>query len=405
MTRARGSLMRSKLTPAFVAKPPLPEKGDRVIYWDSTQSGFGLMVTKAGHKSYVCQYRAGRLSRRMSLKVGLTLTEARKEAKAILGRVAKGGDPLGEKRKSEEASENTFRAVAESFLQREGPKLRSADERRKIFERLVYPVLGSRQIDAIRRSDIVKLLDGIEDDSGPRMAHLTLAYISRLFSWHAKRTDDFHTPIIRGMGRVNAKERARKRTLTDDELRAVWNATEAGGSLFDRYVQFLLLSACRRNEAARMIRTELDGTDWLIPGSRTKNKQDHLVPLSGKAMGILSKLPVVGKPDGFVFTNDGVRAFRNFAECKGKLQERSGTQGWSLHDLRRTARSLMSRAGVPADHAERCLAHVIGGVRATYDRHEYHPEKKAAFEALAVQIDRILQPADNVVQLRTPVPG
>jgi hypothetical protein len=50
MTRARGSLMRSKLTPAFVAKPPLPEKGDRVIYWDSTQSGFGLMVTKAGHK-------------------------------------------------------------------------------------------------------------------------------------------------------------------------------------------------------------------------------------------------------------------------------------------------------------------------------------------------------------------
>src|ERR1700722_2084596 len=126
--------MRSKLTPAFVAKPPLPEKGDRVIYWDSTQSGFGLMVTKAGHASYVCQYRAGRLSRRMSLKSGLTLTEARKEAKAILGKVAKGGDPLGEKRKAEEASENTLRAVADAFLQRQGPKLRSADERRKIFE-------------------------------------------------------------------------------------------------------------------------------------------------------------------------------------------------------------------------------------------------------------------------------
>jgi integrase len=397
--------MRSKLTPAFVAKPPLPEKGDRVIYWDATQSGFGLMVTKAGHKSYVCQYRAGRLSRRMHLKSGLTLTEARKEANAILGRVAKGGDPLGEKRKAEEASENTFRAVAETFLQREGPKLRSADERRKIFERLVYPTLGSRQIDAIRRSDIVKLLDTIEDDSGPRMAHLTLAYIGRLFSWHAGRSDDFRTPIIRGMGRVNAKERARKRTLTDDELRAVWAAAVAGGALFDRYVQFLLLTACRRNEAARMTRAELDGADWLIPGSRTKNKQDLLLPLCRKAVDVLSKQPIVGKPDGFVFTNDGVRAFRNFAVCKANLQERSGTKNWSLHDLRRTARSLMSRAGVPADHAELALGHILGGVRGVYDRHSYRDEKRAAFEALAAQIDRILQPADNVVQLRTLVPG
>jgi hypothetical protein len=97
------------------------------------------------------------------------------------------------------ASSNTFREVAESFLRREGPKLRSAGERRKIFERLVYPKLGLRQIDRIRRSDVVKLLDNIEDDSGPRMAHLTLAYLSRVFSWHAERSDDFRTPIVRGM--------------------------------------------------------------------------------------------------------------------------------------------------------------------------------------------------------------
>src|SRR6059036_3909784 len=54
---------------------------------------------------------------------------------------------------------------------------------------------------------------------------------------------------------------------------------------------------------------------------------------------------------------------------------------WTLHDLRRTARSLMSRAGVPTDHAEMCLGHVITGVRGTYDRYEYHAEKKAAYKA------------------------
>jgi len=59
--------------------------------------------------------------------------------------------------------------------------------------------------------------------------------------------------------------------------------------------------------------------------------------------------------------------------------------------LRRTARSLMSRAGVPSDHAERCLGHVIGGVRGVYDRHEYHREKARAFEALAAEIARIVE--------------
>jgi integrase len=398
--------MRTRLTPAFVANPPPPAEGDRVFYWDAGQAGFGLMVTAGGHKAYVVQYRAGKLSRRMHLKSGLSLTEARKEAKAILGSVAKGGDPLGEKKKAAGASSNTLRAVAESFLQREGAKLRSANERRRDFERLVYPKLGSMQIDAIRRSDVVKLLDGIEDDNGPRMAHLILAYLSRLFTWHASRDDDFRTPIVRGMGRINAKERARKRILSDVELRAVWCAAESSGRLFDHYVQFVLLTACRRNEAARMTRAELDGSDWLIPASRSKNKHDHLVPLSRKASEILAKVPAVGKPDGWVFTHTGKRAYRNFDADKAKLQARSSTMGWTLHDLRRTARTLMTRAGVSADHAERAIGHVIGGVRGVYDRHEYRAEKLAAFEALATLIERIVNPpAENIVPLRSTLPG
>ena len=72
---------------------------------------------------------------------------------------------------------------------------------------------------------------------------------------------------------------------------------------------------------------------------------------------------------------------------------------WTLHDLRRTARSLMSRAGVPSDHAERCLGHVLLGIRGTYDRHEYLNEKRHAFEALAALIQRIVNPANNVVAL------
>ena len=74
---------------------------------------------------------------------------------------------------------------------------------------------------------------------------------------------------------------------------------------------------------------------------------------------------------------------------------------WTLHDLRRTARSLMSRAGVPRDHAERVLGHAIAGVEGVYDRHAYEDEKADALDKLAQLIDRIVNPPDqtNVVPL------
>ena len=334
--------------------------------------------------------------RRTHLKDGLTLTDARKEARAIQGAVAKGGDPLADKQEAKRAKTDTVRAIAEEYFKREGENLRSIDQRRRVFDRLIFPRFGDRDIASIKRSEIVRLLDTIEDENGPRMAHVVLAYLSKLMNWHAGRDDDFVTPIIRGMGRVKVKERQRSRTLSDDELRAVWDAAEAFRSMFDRYVQFLLLTAGRRTEASHMTRAELSGADWIIPAARYKTKTEFLIPLSPAARTILAGMPAIGE---YVFTSDGSRPLSGYSKFMADLQRRSGTSGFTLHDLRRTARSLMSRAGVDADHAERCLGHAIAGVRGTYDRHSFYAEKKAAFEALAAQIERILHPSDNVVPI------
>jgi len=78
------------------------------------------------------------------------------------------------------------------------------------LERLVYPVIGSRPIADIRRSEIVRLLDQIEDGQGPVQADRTFGVVRRVMSWHASRTDDFNSPIVRGMARTSSKERARK---------------------------------------------------------------------------------------------------------------------------------------------------------------------------------------------------
>jgi integrase len=102
---------------------------------------------------------------------------------------------------------------------------------------------------------------------------------------------------------------------------------------------------------------------------------------------------VASREEGRVDARDTIANIR-------KAEGREKMPPWTLHDLRRTARSLMSRAKVPTDHAERALGHVIGGVRETYDRYEYVDEKRAAFKALAGLVHLILNPADNVVPLR-----
>jgi integrase len=284
--------------------------------------------------------------------------------------------------------------------------------RRRIFERYLYPKLGERQIDSIKRSEITRLLDHIEDDNGPVMADHVLAMLRKLMNWHASRGDDFRSPIVRGMAKTKPKDRARKRVLSDDELRAGWGTAVKFPGPFGYLVRFILLTATRINEAARMTRDELssDGTDWVIPGSRHKSKLDFVLPVSRAAQDLLEEIPKIGRK-GWVFTTDGETPISGFSKWKArfdaemaaelrKQNPKAELQHWVVHDLRRTARSLMSRAGVSPDHAERALGHLIRGVRGTYDRYEFKAEKARAFEALALQIAHILDPQEKIVALR-----
>jgi integrase len=349
------------------------------------------MVTRNGARSYVVQYRAHGRSRRLTLDASaLSLDAAKREARKHLGEVAKGGDPLTERRRESAAASDTLRAVAEAYFRREGKKIRTMDERRRTLERLVFPALGPRPIDGIGRSDIVRLLDKIEDTSGPVMADRTLAYLRKIMNWHATRSDTFRTPIVRGMARTKPAERARDRILTDDEIRRLWQTTQRYPGPFSSLVRFLLLSACRRGEALFMTRNELNGRDWLIPAARHKSKREFLLPLSKAAAGVLAAMPAIGPANGYVFTLNGKTPLGAESKAKAKLDKVSGVTGWTLHDCRRTARSLMSRAGVPSDHAERALSHVISGVRQVYDRFDFKQEKQAACEALAREIAAIV---------------
>jgi integrase len=406
-----------KLTAIAVSRAkPKRDRAGRAVRTerpDRMCRGLYLVTQPTGSKSWALRYRNGLHSRKLTLgpvlgadeespiepKIGdpLSLAAARRLAAQAMHQVSLGRDPAREKANGQSRlalqRAETFQSIAENYLKREGKSLRTADDRRADLARLVYPVLGFMPIAGIRRGDIIRLLDSIEDNRGPVMADKALALIRRIMGWHAARTEDFSSPVIRGMARTRPRERARERVLADNELRAVWQVSETAGR-FGAFIRFVLLTAARRTEAAALPWTELSGGDWILPASRNKVKVELVRPLSADVLGLLP--PRIGT---YVF-GVGDRPMGGFSKFKLAFDKACGVGDWTIHDLRRTARSLMSRAGVPADHAERCLGHVIGGVRGTYDRHDYREEKRRALEALATQLRLILHPRANVTQLR-----
>ncbi len=386
---------------------------------DTEIKGFVVRRLDSGAASYGYRYRDRKTGKQRWLALGIhghafTADQARTLAKKRAGEVADSRDPVAEIEESRAAAKlakvaetNTVDAILDKFEARHVKSLRSGDQVTRAFKVYVRPRIGSKSIYELKRRDVVGMLDAIEDEHGPVMADRVLAHVRKAFNWWMIQDEDFKSPIVRGMARTKPKERSRKRTLTDDEIRDVWAALDKveAPACYPAYVRTLLLTMTRRNEASDMHSSEIDGDLWVIPAERYKNKQDHVVPLPASVLKLLPK----GR--GFVFsTTDGKKAFSGFSKSKAELDRliakarkaagKPAMPRWTLHDLRRTGRTLMSRAGVPDDHAERAMGHVIAGVRGTYDRHEFLDEKRKAFEALAQLVAMILDPpADNVVRM------
>lgn len=402
-----------RLTDRFLKTLPAPSTGRAEVWHDTEVKGFQFKRTPHGRGSFLVYYRAADGTERRP-KIGdwpsLTVEQARKAARETLARVALGNDPSAERQAARVAEEVRDRLsdVVPTFIERHAkPNNRSWAEADRIFRVYVLPRWKDRRIGEIRRRDVADLLDRIETDNGRVMADRVLAAVRKLFNWWGARNDDFVSPVVRGMARTKPKEIARSRVLADDEVRSLW-AAASGQAVFGPLVRLLLLTGQRRDEVARMRWAEIEGDLWTIPAERYKTKTANVVPLSAAARAVLDSLPRFGE---FVFTTNGKTPFSGYSKAKAsldgamaKLDKEAGrapTPAWVLHDLRRTAKTLMMRAGVRPDISERVLGHAIAGVEGVYDRHGYVAEKHDALNRLAAMVAQITDPpADNVVPLR-----
>ncbi len=413
-----------KLNEETVKRLQVPAKGNRVTYFAGAviqgakaPRGFGVRVTASGARAFVLNYRLRGREHRFTIGAwpDWSALKAVREARGLRQRVDRGENPVEDR--TPPPSTASVASMLDDFVARyvrnKNQPLRSADEYESAFNRLVKPRIGKLSVYEVRRSHINEMLDKIEDENGLVMADRTLAYLRKAFNWYAARDDQFNVPVVRGMARIKPKERSRTRILSDQEIRIIWPVLGEPGT-FGALVKTLLLTAQRRDEIAQMSRREIgEDTIWEIPAERYKTKRPNFVPLSKAALAVIEAQPKLDDCD-FVFPSRAETPFSGFGKSKAKLDKavfaamkKQATKGakvepipnWTLHDLRRTAKTLMVRAGVRPDISERVLGHVIAGVEGTYDRHSYAAEKRDALEKLAAMVERILNPTPSSVAI------
>ena len=411
--------MVERLNDRRIAALPTPSPETRQLdYWDETLRGFGVRVSYGGRRAFVVRYRVNRRLRRLTLGPypGLSLADARRKAREVLGDVARGDDPAQDKQERRDAE--TFGGLAKSYLEVAEKRHRSWKEEKRIIDKDLLPDLGFRLLVDIRRRDVRELVEAIaRKRKAPVMANRTLGVLSRMFNFALDREWIEASPAARIP--EPGEERSRERVLGDDELRELWVSLESRAKQVEpaddedaqeegerkpqitpataQAFQVQLLTAQRPGEVRSMkwADVDLEAGWWSIPGAVAKNGQAHRVPLTRTVVDILKpRLKAAGESAIFVFENRrGAGSVAHRGKKAASALCKSLTFEFRAHDLRRTAATRMAEAGVPRDHIAKVLNHVEGGPAATrvYDRYDYDTEKRDALERWARRLAAIVE--------------
>jgi integrase len=389
-----GQMARRTITDKSIAA--LKATSKRQTIPDTKVAGLYVRVTPNGIKSFVVVTRAPRLDGEKNGKqiwttIGrcdeMKIEDARDKARDVRKSIKEPSACPGFK---------SFKSAADAWYELEAVSHITIKNERAYLDKFILPAFGARDITSIKRSEIAALMDVVQQKArrrrvaaadGRAAANSVLTIIRSITNWYAPRTDDYVSPVIKGMRR--GRKVARKRILSDDEIRDVFALPN---DTFGSLLKLLLLTGQRRDKVAGMRWEHLRDGVWHMPrADREKGVGGDLV-LPEKAIEIINAQP---RTSEFVFPGP-TGHFKSYSMHRKHL----GGGDWRLHDLRRTARSLMSRAKIGEYVAERVLGHAIGGVQGVYDRHKYDEEKAHALKALASLIENIVNPpAGNVVRL------
>jgi integrase len=383
--------------------------------WDKDMPGFGLRV-RNGRASWVFQYQVHGRSHR--IKLGdqniMSADVARSAAKEAAGKVAASrrtgeAHPILEQKnirdemvraEAKRPGDAQFGSRIEEYLAARsgnGNGLREAsliETRRYLTQH--FRALHTIPLNQIRRIDVANVLSEIKSPAVHNRARSTL---STFFSWAIGRGWVEANPVV-GTNKAEG-ESERKRVLTDEEIATVW--LRAPDNSYGTILKLLLLTGCRRDEIGGLMwnQVDLNARTITIPGSRTKNGEQHVVPLSDTAMSILAG---IARRDGYehVFGRTLAAGFSGWSSAKAEFDAIVKLDDWVVHDLRRTVRTGIDKLGILPHICEAVLNHLPPKLVRTYNQNTYENEKRKALDTWAHHLKTIVAQATgaNVTPLR-----
>jgi integrase len=374
---------RRRLTDAEIKRLPIPATGN-AITWDNAVAGLGARVTAAGHRGFVLDYRT-RAGRRRRYTIGAfpdwSIVGAREEARRLKRDIDGGGDPLANI--EAERGAPTVADLIERFLAEHVSRKRphTQYDYRNVIARHIAPALGRLKVAEVTYSDIDALHRKITKAGHHTQANRVVAVVSKMFSLAIRWRMRADSPA-KGIER-NA-EHKRTRYLTPIELARLTDALEAHP---DRQAvdifRLCLLTGCRSGEAmkARWDDIQLAAGIWNKPGSTTKQKTTHIVPLNAPAKQLLARLRQrTNSP--WVFPADSAPGHRITVQ-KSWLAVCAAAKisGLRIHDLRHSFASLAVNRGASLPLIGSLLGHASPVTTARY-AHLFDDTQRATAESI-----------------------
>jgi integrase len=384
-----------KITESAIAKAIVPA-GERDIHlWDSDLPGFGVRKFESGKASCIVKFSVNGRQRKLALGKFApgTLKDMRAEASRVLAKARLGEDVVEKKLASNLANASNVGELVQRYLRERKGELRPAtySEQVRYLEQYWQPLHG-HAIEQITRRDVVLQIDAMAEDRGKVTADRAKTALGSFYAWAIDKSIVDSSPVI-GIKRRNTNG-TRTRVLSEPEIVAIWKSCAAHD--FGRILKLLILTAQRRTEISDLQWSEIDfeRCQFMLPPERTKNKREHLVPLSAPAMSIIEQVPRRFKRE-YLF-GDGVRGFVGWNPAKTRLDKNLPEMlPWVIHDIRRSVITHLNERGFAQPHVIESIANHVsghkGGIAGIYNRSVYAAEKRQALEAWGEHLLKLVE--------------
>lgn len=382
------------------------------------EHGLFVEVLPSGARVFRYRYRLG--GKREKVTIGeypaVSLKRAQERHQEFRALVAEGKSPAREKQltKRENSEAKTVRDWCELWLAEYGTREQWRKRQQEWLDRDIYPALGRHLLADVTPNDVLALIDAVKGRGAPQSAIRVRGILKQVYDFAQGRQRITFNPAAAIPSRIIARQVSRDRVLTEAELRTFYRELDASDAeaVTKTALRLLLLTMTRKGELrrARWSEVDLQGREWHIPQTNSKNGKPHIVYLSEQAVALFKNLKTAACGSEFVLASprDGrkpigestLNSTITMIEHKLLLKAESG-KTWTPftpHDLRRTASTVLHEQGFPSDVIEKALNHTIRGVRGVYNRAEYREQRRVMLQQWADYLNVVFG-KDNVASI------